>query len=90
MNFSAPRSTQQSAGGPSGPTGLLQIYLSSSRKERTQRFIDTRAAAELTGLSRRTIQWWIETGLIEAVRIGRRYQIDRRSLLTHLSAVSSC
>jgi excisionase family DNA binding protein len=89
MNFSTPRHAQQSAGGRGGPTGLLQVYLSCSRKERIQRFIDTRSAAELTGLSRRTIQWWIELGLIEAVRIGRRYQIDRSSLLSYLSTASS-
>jgi len=72
-----------------GSPELLQIYLTSSRRERAERFIDSSTAAELTGLSRRTIQWWVEGGLVDAVLIGRRYQIDRRSLLAYLAARAS-
>jgi excisionase family DNA binding protein len=64
---------------------LLRTYLLLSKGEREQRFVDTARAAELTGLSRRTIQFWVEIGAIKAVPIGRRYEIDLMSLTEYLS-----
>ena len=66
------------------PEELLSTYLSLSNEERKLRFLGTSEAARLTGLSRRTIQLWIEMGHIQAVPIGRRYQIDMTSLRLRL------
>lgn len=68
--------------------GLLLDYLRCPISERDSRFLDTSSAARLTGLSRRTIQWWVECGHVAAVMIGRRYQIERRSLLSHLARLA--
>ncbi|MEJ2077648.1 MAG: helix-turn-helix domain-containing protein [Acidobacteriota bacterium] len=67
-----------------GEERLLADYLQCPVSERRRRFLDTLSAAQLTGLSRRTIQWWVECGLVAAVMIGRRYQIEKGSLLSHL------
>lgn len=63
---------------------LLEIYLTLPVKERRQRFSDTAYAAELTGLTQRTIQLWIEFGVVQAVQIGRKYQVDLHSLKAYL------
>lgn len=63
---------------------LLQLYLSLPRQLRGKRFADTASAAELTNLSQRTIQFWIETGAIRAVSIGKKYQVDLDSLVDYL------
>ena len=65
---------------------MLELYLSLPKPDRQERFVDTAGAAEITGLSRRTIQFWIEIGAIQAVLIGRRYQIDLHSLKDYLSS----
>jgi excisionase family DNA binding protein len=69
---------------------LLELYLSLSNKDRAERFGDTRHAAQLTGVSVRTIQFWIETGMIRAIAIGNRYRVDlysvREYLKQHISA----
>ena len=67
---------------------LLSDFLNCSFSARRDRFLDTRSAARLTGLSRRTIQWWIECGLVAAVMGGRKYQIDRESLVAHLESLA--
>jgi excisionase family DNA binding protein len=80
---------------PNRPTGenrgksmeelkLLECYLRLPVSQRENHFVDTAVAAGITGLSRRTIQWWVEIGLVRAVKIGRRYHIDRNSLMSHL------
>ena len=63
---------------------LLELYLSLHSKQREQRFSDTRQAAELTGLSVRTIQFWIETGAIRATVIGKKYRVDLDSVRKYL------
>ena len=65
-----------------GPTDeeLLRLYLKLPKQERRELFADTARAAELTDLSQRTIQLWIETGAIRAVPIGKKYQIYLESL----------
>lgn len=63
---------------------LLDLYLNLPPKHRTRRFADTARAAKMTGLTQRTIQLWIEFGDIRAVHIGRKYQIDLRSLKSFL------
>lgn len=70
----------------SGPTDeeLLKMYLNLPGKERRDLFADTARAAELTDLSQRTIQLWIETGAIRAVPIGKKYQVYLESLRDYL------
>lgn len=63
---------------------LLSLFLSLSPQQRRLRFADTYRAAQLTGLTQRTIQMWIEFGSIGAVHVGRKYQIDLESLKSYL------
>ena len=83
------RKTHNSTGAATkdGPTeeDLLRLYLRLPRKERRDLFADTARAAELTDLSQRTIQLWIETGAIRAVSIGRKYWVYLESLDDYLN-----
>lgn len=63
---------------------LLDLYLSLPPKQREERFVCTRCVADLTSLSIRTIQFWIETGVIRAVLIGKNYRVDLDSVRAHL------
>ena len=63
---------------------LLKLYLGAADQERNKLFADTGRAADLTGLSRRTIQFWVETGAIRAIAIGRRYKIYLPNLTWYL------
>ena len=65
---------------------LLEHYLELDDQRRTRLFADTARVADLLGVSRRTIQLWIELGAIRAVRIGRKYQVDLKSVKAHLIA----
>lgn len=65
---------------------LLEIYLTLPHKQREQRFADTSTAAKITGLTQRTIQLWIEFGVISAIPIGRKYKIDLESLVAYLKS----
>ncbi len=64
---------------------LLRMYLKLPKKERSELFADTARAAELTDLSQRTIQLWIETGAIRAISIGKKYQVYLESLGDYLT-----
>jgi excisionase family DNA binding protein len=72
-----------SENGPS-TKDLLDLYLGASAQERGKLFVDTERAAQLTGLSRRTIQFWIETGAVRAIAIGRRYEVYLPALTSYL------
>jgi excisionase family DNA binding protein len=65
---------------------LLSLYLSLSPALREQAFIGTAQAAEITGVSMRTIQLWIESGAVRAIVIGRKYRIVLESLRAHLES----
>lgn len=65
---------------------LLEVYLGLPRKERDERFADTARAAEIVGLSQRTIQLWIEIGLIRAFFLGGKYKICLHSLKGYLKS----
>jgi excisionase family DNA binding protein len=67
---------------------LLAEYLSLPKPEREERFITTSRAADLTGLSIRTIQSWAEYGYVRSFTIGKKYRIDRISLIEFLSGSS--
>jgi hypothetical protein len=59
---------------------LLKEWLSLPPLERDRRFIDTACAAGLAGVTRRTIQAWIDGGEIKALCIGRKLHVDSDSL----------
>jgi len=63
---------------------LLSLYLSLPPAAREKEFIVTAQAAEMTGVSMRTIQLWIESGAVRAIAIGRKYRIVVESLRGHL------
>ena len=60
---------------------LLQLYLSLPADRREQAFPSTTRAAKLVGISRRTIQFWVEIGKVEAISVGRKYKVHLESLL---------
>jgi excisionase family DNA binding protein len=63
---------------------LLTIYLGATIKQREAQFADTARTAEIAGLSRRTIQLWIDTGVLQALRIGKNYRVSLDSLRIYL------
>ena len=63
---------------------LLDQYLTLSEENRDKKFPDTAYAANLVGLSRRTIQFWVETGAVRAVFIGRKCRVSTDSLREYL------
>jgi excisionase family DNA binding protein len=68
---------------------LLSVYLSLPAADRQGTFISTAQAAEITGVSMRTIQLWIECGSVRAIFIGRKYRIVLESLRAHLEVQMS-
>jgi excisionase family DNA binding protein len=69
---------------------LLKLYLSLPKSEKERRFADTARTAEILGLSRRTIQLWIELGQIRAVRVGKRYHVLLDSVHCYLDECIAC
>jgi excisionase family DNA binding protein len=67
---------------------LVRLFLRLSPRERVAKFTTTSHAAELVGVSRRTIQLWVELGWLDAVRVGRRYQVSVASLEGHVNRPS--
>ena len=63
---------------------LLELYLSLPPKRRGESFTDTAHAAEITGVSIRSIQSWIESGAVRAIAVGGRYRVVLDSLKAHL------
>jgi len=63
---------------------LVEQYLSLPEYLRKQKFPTTDSAAELTGLSRRTIRFWIENDDINAIFVGKSYRIEFDSLMTFI------
>ena len=63
---------------------LLNLYLTLSPKERSVRFGSTAHCAELVGVSQPTILLWIDSGMIHAVSIGKKYQVDLASVVEFL------
>ena len=63
---------------------LLGVYLRLSYEQREEQFAPTARVAEITGLSQRTIELWIDIGALLAVRIGKKYQVSLASLREHL------
>jgi|SRR5206468_863231 len=63
---------------------LLAHYLSLRPSEREELFPSTATAAVRIGVSQRTIQAWIDAGLIHAVPIGKKFRVHLESLLNYL------
>ncbi|MGH9768800.1 MAG: helix-turn-helix domain-containing protein [Blastocatellia bacterium] len=63
---------------------LLEQYLSLPDDQREQKFPTTERAAKLTGMSRRTIQYWVEIRDIKAVFVGKICRVELDSLMTYL------
>jgi len=63
---------------------LLEHYLSLPEDQREQKFPTTERAAQLTGMSRRTIQYWVESEDIEAIFVGKICRVSLDSLVTYL------
>jgi len=70
-------------------TALLSLYLSLDKMERRKRFACTLRTAEMVGVSRRTIQLWIELGQIQAVRVSKKYQVYLSSVEQYLHSVAA-
>ena len=64
---------------------LLKLYLTLPQGERRKRFTDTAETAAIVGISRRTIQLWIELGQIRAVRVGKKYYVHIDSVHRYLN-----
>lgn len=58
---------------------LLNLYLATPQKQRDEQFVSTARAAEIAGVSRRTIQLWIDCGDLSAIRIRKCYRVSRAS-----------
>jgi excisionase family DNA binding protein len=65
---------------------LLELYLSLPPKRRGENFIDTAHAAKITGVSVRSIQFWIESGAVRAIAVGGKYRVVLDSLKAYLKA----
>jgi excisionase family DNA binding protein len=63
---------------------LLKQYLSLPEDQREQKFPTTERAAQLIGMSRRTIQYWVEIEDIEAIFVGKICRVRLDSLVTYL------
>lgn len=63
---------------------LLEIYTSLSPKQREQKFAGSDRAAEIAGVSRRTIAKWINEGKIDSIFIANKHHIWLDSLNAHL------
>jgi len=58
---------------------LLNLYLATPPKPREEQFVSTARAAEIAGVSQRTIQLWIDCGDLSAIRIRECYKVSRDS-----------
>jgi excisionase family DNA binding protein len=65
-------------------SAMLDLYLATPDKQRDEQFVSTARAAEIAGLSQRTIEFWIDSGALFAIRIGKNYRVSRDSLREYL------
>ena len=82
--MSIKQNTKPSQSAQTDNDDLLDVYLALSGRQRDERFAPTIRAAVFAGVSQRTIQWWIEAGVIRAVRVGRRHRVSVDSLKAYL------
>ena len=67
---------------------LLDLYLATPNKQRDEQFLSTADAAETAGISQRTIQFWIDSGALAAIRIGKNYRVSLDSLREYLQGAN--
>jgi excisionase family DNA binding protein len=63
---------------------LLDRFFGLSSAERDNLFPSTTEAAKRVSLAQRTIQMWIDIGVIRAFRVGRNYHVDMESLRSYV------
>jgi len=63
---------------------LLKYWLSLSQEIRREEFADTRRAADIAGVSSRTMRNWIDAGFVCSLRIGKKHQISVNSLKRYM------
>jgi Helix-turn-helix domain len=71
-------------GAKSAQENLLKYWLSLPQDIRREKFADTGRAAEIAGVSSRTMRDWINAGFVCSLRIGKKYQISMKSLEIYL------
>jgi excisionase family DNA binding protein len=62
----------------------LTHYFALSSSERSRLYAPTASTAQQFGISRRTLQAWIEAGFVQALRIGRNYRVYVPSVEVYL------
>lgn len=67
---------------------LIDLYFSLSKEKRNDRFVSTSDAADIVGISQRTVQDWISWGKIAAVKVGKKYLVDIESLRLYIKSQS--
>jgi excisionase family DNA binding protein len=67
----------------SGPD-LVNYYINLEDALRDREFVDTATAARRVGVSQRTIEAWIDAGLIRAIFIGKKYKVQLESLYVYV------
>lgn len=67
---------------------LLELWLSLPADGRDRDFAGTSRAADLVGVALRTMQDWVNGGIIPSVRIGSRYRVHLPSMRKVLEARS--
>jgi excisionase family DNA binding protein len=67
---------------------LIDEYLAMPKKTRDRQFVSTASAAEIADVSQRTIELWIGSRAIRAIRVGRKYQVSLPSLISYLKSRS--
>lgn len=65
---------------------LLDLYLALPMKIRNDHFVNTASAAQIAGITQRTVQLWIESGALRAVLIGKKYKVSLDSLKAYLKS----
>ena len=78
------RAAAQAQSSPFTASELLDLYLAAPVKQREEQFLGTARAAEIAGVSQRTIQFWIDSGALPAIRIGKNYRVSLDSLREYL------
>ena len=68
---------------------LLDRYIGLSENQREEEFLTTERAAEIAGMSQRTIQLWVDAGDLRAIFLGRKCRVHRASLMAYLKTCNN-
>ena len=63
---------------------LTKTYCALAPAERARRFVSTADIAAQYSIAQRTFQDWISNGLLAAVKVGKKYQVDTLSVEAYL------